>query len=360
MIAKSTLPNIGMGKTIIFGAKVGNIAYGINDSHQLKWVYVQNSSDFLVSGYKAQETISKDSKAIELSRFIDLLQKANVSALELLFSPDDCIVYKDDSFDKMLSLRKGFLTKQCRWSFGASALAQIEKLNNLNINIKSNIRKVEKKTILDFCYTVLEKKPEYYYSYESNKLKDIFDDVQISQIGLSEISDIEGLYNMYWDIRYSFKGVCENDNLVISDIPKDANNIGLLYFKKKEYNDYCKEYLEYDKWLKEYNTQNYGTFVVNPENITHSIRLINTALDIADKGDLIIRRPEANFLKDILSKKQNIARLTEILSDQDMSALEFAFNKSNLPTEYTDNAYLKLANYRIRKTIEEKKQVIRY
>ena len=44
----------------------------------------------------------------------ELLKTANPTVLELLFLPEDCIIYKHPVFDILIKHRDKFLTKKCR------------------------------------------------------------------------------------------------------------------------------------------------------------------------------------------------------------------------------------------------------
>src|SRR5688572_20255413 len=103
MQAKNTLPKLGNGNTIIFGCIVGSHAYGTNvegSDIDKKWVYVQSPVDLFINGYKPQIEISKDEVAFELSRFLELAKKANPTILELLYSPEDCVLYRHPAWSK--------------------------------------------------------------------------------------------------------------------------------------------------------------------------------------------------------------------------------------------------------------------
>src|SRR5688572_28602961 len=154
VVRKSSLnlPDLGNGNTIIFGCIVGSHAYGTNvegSDIDKKWVYVQSADDFFINGARPQINISKDEVAYELSRFIELAEKANPTILEVLFSPEDMILYKHKVFDMLIRQRKGFLTKKCKYSFGGYAISQIEKARGFDKKMNWEKDKIERKSVLD-------------------------------------------------------------------------------------------------------------------------------------------------------------------------------------------------------------------
>lgn len=366
MTANHTLPNLSNGNTIIFGCIVGSHAYGTNvegSDIDKKWVYVQSAEDFFINGYKPQIEISKDEVIFELRRFLELCEKANPTILELLFSPEDCIIYKHPAFDKIKDIRREFLTKQCKLSFGGYAISQIEKARGLNKKMNWEKEKIDRKSVLDFCYWISDSvDPSLGAKFQSYPIKAKYELSQISMMGLSAIPHTRDLYNLFWDARYTrqFKGVVQDEetsnDISYSDVPRDANCIGIMYFNKDAYTIHCKEFKEYQEWLKNRNTQRYVDIAnhgqqIDGKNMLHCLRLIDTALDIADTGKLEVRRKNANFLKEVRHGKHNLEMILEY-GQKGINAMDKAFDISKLPEQFKAENYLKLTNYNIRKQIE--------
>ena len=110
-----------MNEKIIFKAVVGSQSYGTStptSDVDYKGVYIQDIDDLLGFKYKEQIDVSKDEVYYEVRRFIQLLQSANPTVLELLYSPKDCILESSPQFDLLVANRDKFLTKKCLNSFG--------------------------------------------------------------------------------------------------------------------------------------------------------------------------------------------------------------------------------------------------
>ena len=72
--------------------------------------------DKLISfDYKEQIDVGKDECYYEIRRFLQLLQSANPTVLELLYSPKDCIVKTSPQFELLVQhrdkLRDGYKKK---------------------------------------------------------------------------------------------------------------------------------------------------------------------------------------------------------------------------------------------------------
>lgn len=360
-IGKNSLPNLGNGNTVIFGCIVGSHAYGTNvegSDVDKKWVYVQSADDYFVNGARPQINISKDETAYELSRFFELAEKANPTILELLFIPEHCILYKHAVYDMILRLKRSFLTKKCRHSFGGYAISQIEKAQGLNKKMNWEKNKIDRKTVLDFCYWL-----DNYFDgavderFRSRPIKDVFTATQIKLMGVSSIPHATGLYNVFHDAKYHFQGIVKDEktsnDITLQSIPNDAFCIGMMSYNKDAYTQHCKAYNEYQAWLANRNTQRYVDIEghgqqIDGKNMLHCVRLIETALDIAEYGELIVSRPNAEYLKEIRHGKHNLDEILEYAKER-ISEIDIAFEHSKLPDEFIEKEYLKTLNTDIRK-----------
>jgi hypothetical protein len=364
MSEKIILPNLGKENKVIFGCIVGSHAYGTNvegSDIDRKWVYVQSADDLFINGYKPQIEISKDETAYELSRFLELAQKANPTILELFFAPNDCIIYQHEAFDKVRAIRNYFLTKKCRLSFGGYAISQIEKAKGLDKKMNWEKERTERKDVMDFCYWIQSAiDPKRGDNFQSQLIKDHFVDGQIKNMGLSKIPHTKDLYNLFWDARYPFKGITQgsdSNDISLSDVPKDANCIGMLYFNKEEYTKHCRDYKEYQEWLNKRNTQRYVDTQnhqqqIDGKNLLHCVRLIETALEIATTNTLLVRRPNADILKKIRKGEYNLDEVI-LFSQKTIEKMDEAFKNSSLPDDFKAIDWLKQLNRNIRQQLAQ-------
>lgn len=375
MVINRTLPNLAdirsqvihpildKGCTLVFGAIVGSHAYGTNvigSDVDFKWVFVQSARDFMLNGYREQIEISKDEVAYELRRFVELCKKANPTMLELLFTPNDCVVYEHDCWKLLNSARRCFLTKECRNSFGGYAVSQIEKANGLEKKMNWEKSRTERKVVLDFCYFVERQlDPKSGDKFQSYPIKEFFSDKQMEHMGLSAIPHMKHNYNLFFDSRHKFKGIADDDSndIRLSDIPKDGHCVGMLYFNKDAYQMHCREYKEYKDWIEKRNTQRYVDVnnhgqMVDGKNLLHCVRLIETGLDLASFGELWIRRSNADFLVEIRQGKHDLFKIIEH-SKRRLAQMEAEFKNSKLPDTFTSDLFIKTLSFRMREIVEE-------
>lgn len=300
-----------MDYELIFKAVVGSQAYGLatpTSDVDIKGVFVQPEEDFLRSGrYIPFIEVNKDECYYELRNFLELLSVGNPTAIELLATPEHCVIHTTPKFEEILKYRTMFITKKLYDSFGGYAMAQIKKAKGLDKKFNWEQSRIEKKDIIDFC-TFLGREVG-----KTQKLTDIIKDLKISQeiLGLTKVDGFRDTYKVYIEpahekIRY--RGVMkEGSNEVrTSEVPKILSNfwIGTMYFNREAYSTHCRDYKSYIKWKESRNETRYKESregqQYDSKNIMHTARLIMTLEDIHNSGILNIDMSEhRDYLLDI-------------------------------------------------------------
>lgn len=323
---------------LIFKTIVGSQSYGTNISTSdidIKGVYMQSIDDLITFNYKEQYEVSKDECYFEIRRFLQLLQTANPTALELLFSPDDCILETSEEFKLIVKHRDKFLTKKCRDSFGGYAVAQIKKARGLDKKQNWEKDRVIRKTPIDFIYV-----------YENGKTLDITkwllnNNLEQENCGLIKLNHFKDCYALYYDYSndklLKFKGIFKenSNNIRLSSIPKGMEPLSIINFNIDGYSAHCKDYKEYQDWLQKRNITRYTEVKnhdqkIDGKNLMHCRRLLDMAIEIAETGTLNVKRPNADYL---LSIRRGELSLDEVLNkaEEDVIRLNELYSQSNLP-----------------------------
>lgn len=127
-----------MAQITLLKAIVGSKAYGTNipqSDIDIKGIYLQDPLSVMSFDYVDQYYINKDEQYLELRRFLELLNYSNPTMLELLFTPENCILEKHDLFSQLLNHRQKFITKECKNSFLGYAKQQLRKADGLEKKI---------------------------------------------------------------------------------------------------------------------------------------------------------------------------------------------------------------------------------
>jgi hypothetical protein len=313
-------------------------------------VYIQPLEDILGFGYKEQINDDKNDTVIyEIKRFLELVQSNNPNILELLNSPEDCILYKDPVFDEILKHKSDFITKVCAKSFAGYAIQQIKKAKGQDKKQNWDKERVTRKTPIDFCY--------FHFGSNSVPLVDYLTKKGLDQrfCGLCKVPHSKDTYALYYDFgaeetdgsdlypKFGFRGIVfENSNDVrLSSIPKEAPFIGYVSYNKDGYTVHCDDYKSYQTWQENKNdarwvdVQSHGQ-KIDGKNMMHCRRLLEVAKEIAEGKGINVRRPNADYLISIRKGEVDLQTLIDN-AENDIKEIDELFKNSNLPDKVEAN-----------------------
>lgn len=331
---------------LLFECISGSRAYGLErpgSDTDLKGVYYLPRSEFYGLNYVAQvSNESNDEVYYELGRYIELLSKCNPNMLEMLSSPEDCILYKHPLMDK---LSVGMvLSKMCKDTFAGYAITQVRKAKGLKKKIVNPMPE-QRASVLDFCYMI-----ENGFSMKFQEWLKERGYVQ-ERCGLVNIPHSKGLYALFYDLedQFHYKGVIntgKSNDVSLSSVPKGQEISGYLYFNLDSYSIYCKEYLEYWDWAKNRNEDRYRGALeqgkdYDAKNMMHTIRLLEVAEELLRTGNLEVRRMNRSELLAIRSGQFEYEELLKRAEDL-VEKIEDSYAISALP-DHADTAGLERA-----------------
>lgn len=330
-----TIQDLKSQNLILFEVISGSKSFGLDtptSDTDIKGVFYLPKEKFFGLEYIPQ--ISNETNDIvyyELGRFVELLIKNNPNIIEILATPEDCILYKHPIMD---SLRlEDFLSKLCKDTFAGYAMTQIKKARGLKKKIVNPIEE-ERKSLLDFCYVL--------QGYNTIELKQWLKSKDYLQehCGLINIPHSRGIYAIFYDANQSFgyRGIIKNEKsneVSLSSIPKEEKEIGYLYCNQDGYSQYCKSYKEYWDWMDKRNEERYNVNQLHgknydSKNMMHTIRLLQSALQIVEAGTLNIRVDNREELLSIKAGKMEYDDLMG-LAENCILAIESKSLSSNLP-----------------------------
>jgi hypothetical protein len=330
--------------TIIMKSIVGSNSFGLNTETSdidIHGVYIM-PMDYRVS-YKPQEQISNETNDItfwDISKYLEMLSKANPSALELLYSPQACIQYKHPKFN--IIPKQLFLTKQCKDTYVKYATSQIKRASGLNKKVFSPISEIAP-TVFDFCYVQCNN--------GSINIKEYLQSMNIDQkyCALTTITHMDNLYALYYQDPSEWKlepkrrwghGIVHNEyeskDIQLNSIPIGINPIAVMSFNKNAYSMQSKKYTEYWNWMKIKNNSRYEKTLENgkgydSKNMMHTFRLLLTAKDIVlTKSVVVDRTKDREFLFKIKNGEyeyDNLIKMADDLSNE----IIYLFDNSDLP-----------------------------
>lgn len=328
-----TIQDLKSQNLILFEVISGSKSFGLNtptSDTDIKGVYYLPKEQFFGLNYIPQiSNETNDEIYYELGRFVELLLKNNPNILEIVASPDDCVLFKHTIMNQ---LQIGyFLSKLCKDSFAGYAITQIKKARGLKKKILNPIEK-EKKSLLDFCF-ILE-------GYDSISLDTWLKKNNFKQenCGLTNMPHSKGVYAIFYNENAKYKGIIQKENaneVSLSSIQKGEKEIAYLYCNQDSYSSYCKDYREYWDWIEKRNDNRYNTNQLHgknydSKNMMHTIRLLQTAKQILETGKLNIRVSNREELLNIKAGKIEYDDLLE-MADNIIASIEKNFETCTLP-----------------------------
>lgn len=355
---------------ILFETIIGSQAYGTQtptSDEDRKFVYILPIDNIFGTGYVEQLNVTKDITGWELKRFLELMGSSNPTVLELLNTPEDCIITKHPLFQYVLDHKVDFITKGCRNSFAGYAVQQISKARGLNK--KQNIEQgsVTRKDVLDFCYVIQGEQSVPWKKWcEGLGYEEKF-------LGITNVPHAKDLYAVFYDnvaaacfgeffseeqrefmknelksqgkaMGFGYKGLAkvggsdnaaESNQLRLSSIPKGETPICNIMFNKDGYTAHCKDYKEYMEWVENRNTARYVDTVkhgqqIDGKNMMHCMRLIRMSQEIGRGEGIIVRRPDREYLLSIRKGEVDLDSLIET-AEAEIKEMDKIFEESDLP-----------------------------
>ena len=289
-----------------------------------------------------------DTTYYELGRWVELLMKANPNALESLFAPDEFII--GDIHPAVQLIRDNrdlFVTKECFNSLYGYGKSQIAKARGLNKKCVQPV--LERKEVLDFCYTFEEQ--------GSQPMKRFLAERGLDQkyCGLVNVPNMKDTYGVYYDFAAHHKFEPQNDTFAaylakfgtyfcgritkrednkeffgysgivhpdgksnevrLSSIPKCEVPICFMTYNQNGYESHCKKYKEYQEWVAKRNPVRYESNLksnYDRKNMMHCVRLIHMGKELAEgKGFNVVRTWDREMLLDIRNNKYEYDEIIE-------------------------------------------------
>lgn len=330
-----TIDFLKQNNLILFEAISGSKSFGLateNSDTDIKGVFYLPKDLFFGLEYIPQvSNATNDIVYYEIGRFTELLLKNNPNILEILATPEDCILYKNPIMDQFR--QEDFLSKLCKDTFGGYASTQIQKARGLNKKIVNPVEK-ERKGILDFCVILEDSNsiPAKDWLKEKNFLQE--------NCGLVKTPNSKGVFALFYDEigdkKYSgiYKNAYSNE-VSLSSVPKEEKQKAYLFFNQDAYSIYCKNYKEYWDWVEKRNDDRYNTNQqhgknYDSKNMMHTIRLLQSAVNIFKNNKIEIRIKNRDELLDIKAGNWNYDDLL-LLADKLIEELNSLANRSSLP-----------------------------
>jgi hypothetical protein len=216
----------------------------------------------------------------------------------------------------------------------------VQKVRGLNKKILNPVAE-QRKDVLDFCYLTSGSGAVPAREWLTAR------QMQQEYCGLVSVPHMKNMYALFYDqvahqtagqSRLGFKGIYrkeESNDVALSSVPKGLEPVAYLFFNKEGYSSYCKDYKEYWEWVEKRNEERYQNTLqhgknYDAKNMMHTIRLLEMAEEIAAHNQIIVRRPNREYLLQVRKGDFSYDELVQI-TEEKIKRIEVLFNQSQLP-----------------------------
>lgn len=287
-------------KHTIYLVVSGSQAYGTNipgsdtDYKGIIVPPVEIDNGFIVN-FEQKEGLDgygKDSVAYEIRKFFRLAADCNPNIIETLFTPADLVILRTLASDKLVENRSLFLSKRAKHSFHGYAYAQLKRI------------KLHKKW------------------WDKEKAGDLPPKPDRLEYGLP--------------LKPKYPKDQLNSLIAVPSLSLAEDEREYIYKERR----YAEDKLRYDKWKQWRDNRNperaalEAKYGYDAKHAMHLVRLMTMCEEILKEGTVLVRRPDAEFLKSIRSGAWEYDRLMEWVEEQDYKLAELEKN-TELP-KYPD------------------------
>lgn len=276
------------------GSQAYGTAHGQSDE-DLRGIYILPRDAYLALAPPAPQVADARSDVVfySLRRFLALSRDANPTALEMLYSPADCIRYIAPCAQPLLEQRDRFVTRRAVQGFLSFAQAQIKKAKGRNkwINRPQPESSPEKEA---FCWFIPRSSAPDAMPYRPIPLDKT--EIRLAECHAASLEHVPDTFRLY-HYGTGARGVFRDGNLVCESIPRedeDARCIGLLVYNRGAYEVALRDHHHYWIWRRERNetrwlSQESGALEYDAKNMMHTFRLLYSCAHMLAEGSPLVR-----------------------------------------------------------------------
>lgn len=340
----------------IFVTWAGSHAYGTNtptSDEDFRGIAIPPKEYFLGTPRFDQWT----PKAVDvviygITKFFDLAKACNPNIIELLFTDPSQHLICTDAMEKLLAHRYHFLSRKARHTFAGYAKSQLNRIKGHRAWIlnppkapptRADFGLPDKPLIskdqLNAAEALVREKTASWWD-------DTFDDLDDAQkIAIKNhieqyLTELEAAHGSNWEVVARHLGMEDNFIAVVS--------------REKGYRAKKREWKQYQTWLATRNpvrAQMEKKYGFDCKHGMHLVRLLSMCAEILEKGEVNVKRPDAEFLLSIRNGAWTYDELIEWADKQEAYINEITPN-SPLPKEpdykLLDNLLLEIVEESLR------------
>lgn len=263
-----------------------------------------------ISGRVIERNEKIDLVIYDLRKFFSLAAKCNPNILELLFVDEDSFVKTTSFYDTLRDNRQLFLSKKAKYSFFGYALSQLKRIRThrnwlLNPPSHKPTREefgLENRTMLPKdqlrgAFAYIKKQVDKWLYIEEELPRNVLESIRTSTV--TAIAEMwQGLSKGVCPVKEDGYDTVALERAASVFLGFDDNFIQYLE-REKYYTNALNQYKSWVRWKKERNaarSELEAKAGYDTKHASHLIRLLRMAEELGERGEVLVRRPDAEEL----------------------------------------------------------------
>lgn len=275
------------------------------------WEQLQGGSPFLgellTRHHPQAEGTELDSEVFNITKFVRLAADANPNILDILFAHHDDWLYSTPVWEELHASRHQFLSMRVRYTYTGYAMSQLKRIethrrwlltppkkkpSRADFGLPEH-RSLVPRDVQDIAESWIKKKQQ---EWQLDALIESLDEDEREEFR----EQLRSHFEMIHGRPYEAEGAHEREQASLQ------SGLTAELFRRLEaerrYHQALQHWKQYQNWLKNRNPQRaelerqYG---YDAKHASHLVRLLLSAQEIMTTGDLSVRHPQADLLRQI-------------------------------------------------------------
>ena len=323
-------------KSIVFKCKHGSHAYGTNiegSDIDIRGICIPPKEYYLGMKRFNQTEIKdgeRDIAIFELRRFVELALKSNPNIFEVLFVDEKDIELMDDCIKPLFEARESFLSKRARYTFFGYADSQLKRIESHRSWILNPPNKKPERS--DYGLPERSLIPKEEYELVNSQIRKAIDSFELNLQDLDDAERIEINQNVKNQLRnagVSAEGIIE----MLSCFRSNDKSLLETLVTKREYRKALQHWNQYMSFIENRNKKRRELEIkcgYDSKHAGHLIRLLRMANEILCGGKVLVKRPDAEEIKEIRVGNWSYEKLMQEVERQ-KSLIDKNYEESKLP-----------------------------
>jgi predicted nucleotidyltransferase len=303
---------------------------------------------------------SSDKVVYDIRKVLFLMCQGNPNVIELAFTDREFFILCSPLWEMVLDNKQKFLSKKLRHTFSGYAFAQLNRIKrHRNYLLNPPKKKPERSD-----YGLPEKKlvaDDDLGAFQWLISKLLEDSVEVMNLSEATKEELKKVNYIGLAQRNNFNDIAQE----IKQLTQAPDGFVDVVMREKSYKAAMNEWTSYHNWKETRNVKRQeleSKFGYDTKHAMHLIRLMRMCVEVFEKNELNVYRPDREELKEIRNGAWSYEQVVEFANDSEKK-LDELYKTSTLPKvpdyNFFDDMCCNLVEEYLRQHSEKSKNLIR-